>query len=452
MKIKMKKKLPQFPCVIGLGKSGTDLLDFFCSQRIPCVGFEELSRENFEAALNTYASRGAKLFFKDFPKNEVKECDLFLISPGVPLTRPWLSGGIPVVGELEFASRYLDGKILAVTGTNGKSTTVTLLDFIFKNAQCTSSLKGNIGMPLISAVNEPPSSFYVVEVSSYQLETIDTFHPFIAMMLNVTEDHLDRYQTIDEYAAAKARISMNQGPGDFFIYNADDPKCIHMAKKVKSKAIPFSLVNQLPEGGFVKKNALVIRYKGIEEMYPLNECSLQGLHNQENMLAAVLAATLAGVNSQSVRQALKSFTALKHRLEYVGEFLGMKFYDDSKGTNVGSVVMSLASFEKNIILILGGKDKGGDYAPLASMIKAKVKLLLVLGEAKNKIVSALGSSTKTIKVSTMRDAIQKSFELGQKGDTVLLSPACSSFDQYKNYAERGTDFSHWVHYYGEGAS
>ncbi len=307
-------------------------------------------------------------------------------------------------------------------------------------------------MPLISAVNEPPSSFYVVEVSSYQLETIDTFHPFIAMMLNVTEDHLDRYQTIDEYAAAKARISMNQGPGDFFIYNADDPKCIHMAKKVKSKAIPFSLVNQLPEGGFVKKNALVIRYKGIEEMYPLNECSLQGLHNQENMLAAVLAATLAGVNSQSVRQALKSFTALKHRLEYVGEFLGMKFYDDSKGTNVGSVVMSLASFEKNIILILGGKDKGGDYAPLASMIKAKVKLLLVLGEAKNKIVSALGSSTKTIKVSTMRDAIQKSFELGQKGDTVLLSPACSSFDQYKNYAERGTDFSHWVHYYGEGAS
>jgi len=433
----MKKKLPQFPCVIGLGKSGTDLLDFFCSQRIPCVGFEELSRENFEAALNTYASRGAKLFFKDFPKNEVKECDLFLISPGVPLTRPWLSGGIPVVGELEFASRYLDGKILAVTGTNGKSTTVTLLDFIFKNAQCTSSLKGNIGMPLISAVNEPPSSFYVVEVSSYQLETIDTFHPFIAMMLNVTEDHLDRYQTIDEYAAAKARISMNQGPGDFFIYNADDPKCIHMAKKVKSKAIPFSLVNQLPEGGFVKKNALVIRYKGIEEMYPLNECSLQGLHNQENMLAAVLAATLAGVNSQSVRQALKSFTALKHRLEYVGEFLGMKFYDDSKGTNVGSVVMSLASFEKNIILILGGKDKGGDYAPLASMIKAKVKLLLVLGEAKNKIVSALGSSTKTIKVSTMRDAIQKSFELGQKGDTVLLSPACSSFDQYKNYAERG---------------
>ncbi len=448
----MKKKLPQFPCVIGLGKSGTDLLDFFCSQRIPCVGFEELSRENFEAALNTYASRGAKLFFKDFPKNEVKECDLFLISPGVPLTRPWLSGGIPVVGELEFASRYLDGKILAVTGTNGKSTTVTLLDFIFKNAQCTSSLKGNIGMPLISAVNEPPSSFYVVEVSSYQLETIDTFHPFIAMMLNVTEDHLDRYQTIDEYAAAKARISMNQGPGDFFIYNADDPKCIHMAKKVKSKAIPFSLVNQLPEGGFVKKNALVIRYKGIEEMYPLNECSLQGLHNQENMLAAVLAATLAGVNSQSVRQALKSFTALKHRLEYVGEFLGMKFYDDSKGTNVGSVVMSLASFEKNIILILGGKDKGGDYAPLASMIKAKVKLLLVLGEAKNKIVSALGSSTKTIKVSTMRDAIQKSFELGQKGDTVLLSPACSSFDQYKNYAERGTDFSHWVHYYGEGAS
>lgn len=445
----MKKKLPQFPCVIGLGKSGSGLLDFFCSQGINCVGFEELSRENFERARQAYESRGTKLFFKDFPKNEVKECDLFLISPGVPLTRPWLSGGIPVVGELEFASRYLEGKILAVTGTNGKSTTVTLLDFIFQNAPCTSSLKGNIGMPLISAVNEPPSNFYVVEVSSYQLETIETFHPLIAVMLNVTEDHLDRYQSIDDYAAAKARISLNQGPNDFFIYNADDPRCIRMAKKVKSKVLPFSLVNQLPEGGFVRKNALVIRYKGHEEIYFLSECSLCGLHNQENMLAAVLAATIAGVDPQQIRKALKSFTALKHRLEYVGEFAGMKFYDDSKGTNVGSVVMSLASFEENVILILGGKDKGGDYTPLTSLVKAKVGLLLVLGEATDKITRALASSTKTIKVSTMREAIQKSFELGQRGDTVLLSPACSSFDQYKNYAERGNDFAHWVHYYGE---
>lgn len=429
----------------GLGVTGLSLVRFLLSQNCTVVVCEELSEDAAKKARQEFPSISVaqQLTEKDF-----KSCLGVFLSPGVPLTRPWIQEAqkreIPIQGELELASRLLQGKMLAVTGTNGKSTTVSLLHDILKTGGYQSSLNGNIGTPLLNAVGEPPSDFYVVEVSSYQLETIDTFHPHVAVMMNVTADHLDRYADMRGYAAAKERITLNQTPQDFFIYNADDAYALAMAGRSKAKKLPFSLVNHFEEGGFVDKAEMVVRIAGRESRYPLQECSLKGFHNFENMLAAVMSATVSGVEPSKIAQALKNFKGLHHRMEYVGQFKGMDFYDDSKGTNVGSVVMSLASFDQNVILILGGRDKGGDYSPLKSLVKAKTKALIVLGEAQEKIVAALEGSQVCHVVENMREAVAKSFEMGNPGDVVLLSPACSSFDQYKNYAERGDDFARWA--------
>ncbi len=440
-------------CVAGLGITGVALLEYFVSQGVACVGFEELSEDNFKKAQQKFKGTPVELFFGDLPSEVFEEVDEFFQSPGIPLTRPWVQKAqakeIPVLGELEFASRFLKGSLIAVTGTNGKSTTVTLLDAILTDAGYQSSLKGNIGSPLVTAITEVPKQFYVIEASSYQLETIRDFRPKIAVVLNVTPDHLDRYNSIQDYAKAKERVGQNQKDDDTFIFNHDDLFCLKMSQRAKGHAIPFSLVNQFPEGGFIDKDDMVIRLKGTEHRYPLSECRLKGLHNQENMLASILAAELCGASKESIQKTLQSFAGLSHRVQMIGSFKGMDFYDDSKGTNVGSVVMSLASFEKGVILILGGRDKGGDYSPLKALIKAKAKALIVLGEARDIIKKSLDGFAPLYQVTNMQQAVQKSFEVGEKGDVVLLSPACSSFDQYKNYAERGDDFKKWALKFGE---
>ncbi len=436
--------------ILGLGITGTAVADFLISQNCTFVAFEEFSRENFEIFQKKFSGKG-DFYFQNLSPNILEQCLGVFVSPGVPLTQKWVQEAatkkIPVLSELEEASRFLQGSMIAVTGTNGKSTTVTLIDAMLKAGGFGSSLKGNIGSPLMTALAEPLKSFYVVEVSSYQLEMIQTFRPKISVNLNVTADHLDRYADMEAYAEAKARIFMNQKEDEAFIYNADDSYCLRMSRNALCRTYPFSLVNRFDEGAFVDKNDMVVRVKGREARYSLNDCALQGLHNQENMLASLLAATLAGVDEKNLRSTLKNFKALSHRVEPVGEFKGMKFYDDSKGTNVGAVVMALASFEGPVILILGGRDKGGDYSPLKSLIRAKVKDVIVLGEAKNVIATALEGIKPLHLVENMKQAVEKSYELGKPGDTVLLSPACSSFDQYKNYAERGNDFSKWVFHY-----
>lgn len=439
--------------VVGLGKTGEVLLSFLLNSGGTCVAFDELSEDRIHELKKVFSGKSVEFYFADLPSKVLEKCDSVFVSPGVPLTGQWFQEvtkrEIPVVGELELASRNLKGSLLAVTGTNGKSTTVSLIDAILKSGGKSSSLKGNIGSPLLSAVEEPPQDFYVVEVSSYQLETIDTFHPKIAIVLNVSPDHLERYDSFDEYAKAKAKISMNQTSQDFFIYNADDPYCLRMARVADGQKIPLSLVNSQSEGGFVEREELVIRLGGKEDRYPLKQCLLKGLHNQENMLAAILATTLLGIKRDDVLKTLENFKGLPHRLERVAEFEGIQFFDDSKGTNVGSVVMSLASFDKNIILIMGGRDKGGDYSPLKSLIANKAKAVIVLGEARSKIVNALEKVKPIFEVNTMKEAVLKSFEIAQRGDTVLLSPACSSFDQYKDYVARGDDFKEWVFHYGK---
>lgn len=439
--------------VLGLGVSGCALIDFLIDQKVEVVAFDEEEEEKLKKVTDKYSKQKISFFFKNFPKKVFENCQEVFVSPGVPLTRSWVQEAktrkIPVIGELELASRFLQQGVVAVTGTNGKSTTVTLLNSILKEGGLKSGLKGNIGSPLITALAEPPKDIYVVEVSSYQLETIERFHPKISVLLNITEDHLERYKDCDDYARAKARIFMNQTANDTFIYNADDPYCLRMSKASPAHPIPFSLVNSFIEGGFVDRYEMVMRIGEREDRYLLADCSLKGLHNQENMLAAILSAMILGVNKDAIARTLRTFKSLSHRMEPAGVYEGISFYDDSKGTNVGAVVMSLASFEKGVILILGGRDKGGDYSPLKSLISGKVKALIVLGEAKSKILGTLTGLCPTYSVDNMKEVAEKSFELGSVGDVVLLSPACSSFDQYQNYAERGRDFQKWVSYFGE---
>jgi len=430
--------------IVGLGVTGRALLDYFSSQKIGVLALEEMSQEVFNKVVIDYADLGHEFFFEEVPLSKFSEIDFIVTSPGIPMTRLWAQEAkkrdIPILGELEFASRLIQGELISVTGTNGKSTTVTLIQAILERAGVSSSLKGNIGSPLISAVSEPPKTCYVVEVSSYQLETIERYHSKIAVLLNVSADHLDRYEGIDEYAQAKANVLLNQQASDFFVYNADDIFCSRIAKVAPSRKLPFSLVNHVSEGAFIDRQEMVVRIDGKEFRYSLEAASLRGLHNQENMLASLLVAHAMGVSSEVCRAVINDFKGLAHRVELVHVKNGISFYDDSKGTNVGAVVMSLASFGGNVILILGGRDKGGDYSPLKPLIKGKVKQLILMGEAREVIRQSLSDLVPTVVVEDMHEAFEELKNNVRSGDVVLLSPACSSFDQYKNYAERGNHF------------
>lgn len=372
-------------------------------------------------------------------------------SPGVLLTHPVIRAAqkmdVPIIGELELASFYLKGEFIAVTGTNGKSTTVRLINALLKDASIDNSLKGNIGSPLISAVNEPPKPFYVVEASSYQLELIGSLRHKVAICLNVAPDHLDRYQGLEDYARAKAGIIKNSGPGDFFIFNYDDPYCYRMAAASRARNIPFSLVNRFEEGGFVEGGQLVIRLGRRAYRFETRQAALKGLHNTENMLAALAAALVIRNDERAVasyQNTLATFSPLPHRLEGFLTHNGVAFYDDSKATNVHAVVMALASFDGNVILIAGGKDKNSDFKPLRELIRAKVKMLILMGEARYKMKDALKNGIAIELAETMQEAAVLACRAARPGDVVLLSPACASFDRYKNYEERGEDFKRCV--------
>ncbi|MBF0105267.1 MAG: UDP-N-acetylmuramoyl-L-alanine--D-glutamate ligase [Deltaproteobacteria bacterium] len=372
-------------------------------------------------------------------------------SPGVSLTHPVVQkakvSGVPIIGELELASFFLKGDFIAVTGTNGKSTTVKLINALLKDAGIQNGLKGNIGSPLITAVNEPPKPYYVIEESSFQLELAGSLRHKVAVCLNVTPDHFERYNSIEEYAMAKANIICNSGEDDIFVYNHDDRYCLNMSMDSRLKNIPFSLVHEFDEGAFVRDNMMIIRMDGESFGFDLRQCSLKGLHNTENMLAALTAALVVNKTPEAVKSyasTLKTFTGLRHRLEKVTSFQGIDFYNDSKATNVGAVVMALASFDQNVILLAGGRDKLCDYLPLKGLIQGKVKKLILMGEAREKMYRCFKDTTAVEMVEDMAQAVHAACRAATAGDTVLLSPACSSFDQYKDYKERGDDFENRV--------
>lgn len=429
--------------IYGLGATGKALAKF-CEEKKFCYFITD---QNKNLAWEGKYFQG---FLDSSHEFEGKRIKFIIPSPGVPLTDPLvqkvLKEKIPIVGELELASLCLKGDFIAVTGTNGKSTTVKLINELLNDAGVENSLTGNIGFPLISAVSEPPKFWYVIEESSYQLELIGQMRHKIAVCLNVTNDHLNRHDSMADYAKAKSHIIKNSLVGDWFVFNEDDEFCVRMswaAKDKKMRLLPFSLVNAPREGACIEKDHLVMRLEGREFKFDLKSCTLRGLHNQENMMAALLAVLVVNSEPKAIeayRSKLKNFSALPHRVEKVGSFDGVEYYDDSKGTNVGAVVMSLASFDQPVILIAGGQDKNSDYFPLKGLLKGKVKKLILLGEAKEKMNQVLKDSADTVLVNDMREAVKMAHKSAVSGDVVLLSPACSSFDQYQNYEERGLDF------------
>jgi UDP-N-acetylmuramoylalanine--D-glutamate ligase len=371
--------------------------------------------------------------------------DLIVASPGVPLEiRPLAMAraqGRRVISEIELASRFIDAPLVAITGTNGKTTTTTLIGEILDRCGFRTFVGGNIDPPLIELpLSGDNVDRVVAEISSFQLEGIDTFRPKVAILLNITEDHLDRYASYREYIEAKLRIFENQTEEDFAVLNFDDELVRTAAEKIVSRPLFFSRYQELAEGIFWKDDVIVFRLGGREERFPTGRFLLRGEHNKENILAALASALLLGADPAQALAAVEEFRGLKHRMELVRELDGVSYYEDSKGTNVGSVVRSLESFPGSITLIAGGKDKGGSYDPLAPLVKERVRHLILIGEAKERMREALGDLTETRFADTLEEAVAAAAQFTEPGGVVLFSPACSSFDMFRDYAERAERF------------
>jgi UDP-N-acetylmuramoylalanine--D-glutamate ligase len=356
--------------------------------------------------------------------------------------------GLPVIGELELASRYLQGEIVAITGANGKTTTTTLVGKIFSDSGVPTLVGGNIGVPVIDLVaKSTPATVNVLEVSSFQLETVEEFHPRIAVILNITPDHLDRHHSFERYVAAKERIFERQGTEDALVLNGDDRVTQMCAARARSQVFWFSATKAVRRGTFVRDGVIVwVEKEGgvTEPVMPVSEVHLKGAHNIENVLAAVCAARLAKIPAESIRASIATFRAVEHRLELVKVLNGVEFYNDSKATNVDAAMKAVTSFPGGIHLILGGKDKDSNYVLMADLLKERVKVVYTIGSAAEKIERQLYGVVKIVAAETLQVAVAEAAKAAVIGDVVLLSPACSSFDQFENYEHRGRVFRQLV--------
>lgn len=370
-------------------------------------------------------------------------------SPGIPekneLVKKIRAAHIPVISEVELAYRFKgDSKIIAITGSNGKSTVTSLIYHICKTAGLDCALVGNIGYSFAKQVAEDPKPLYVAEISSFQLDDIITFRPDVALLLNITEDHLDRYEyKFENYINSKFKIIQNQQAGDYFIYCSDDEVIMkHLSIiSLKSNPMPFSMNQEFKNGGSIVGDQMIIRANDEVIVMSVYDFTLSGKHNQYNTMAAGIAASTIGIRKQNIRDAIVTFTSLEHRMEYVSTVRGVKFINDSKATNVNSTWYALESMDKPTILILGGTDKGNDYTILKDLVKEKVKAIVCMGLDNAKIHAAFHDVTPVIvDTNSAQDAVKQAFSLAEKGDVVLLSPACASFDLFKNYEDRGRQF------------
>lgn len=373
------------------------------------------------------------------------ETDLIVLSPGVPGIAPVQQArrhGVTVISELELAWLLSDAPYIGITGTNGKSTVTTLVGLMLKKAKKNVLVAGNIGNALTEDISQLTEKDWIVaELSSFQLEDIETFRPRIATILNVTQDHLDRYRTIKEYGDAKARIFMNQQKIDFLVMNFDDPLVKAYAKRTSATVIPFSRQLRFNPGACVHEGYLIFNGRRI---IAADELKIGGVHNLENALAATALSMLAGADVRSVAAVLREFHGLEHRLEFVRMKDGVSYINDSKGTNVGAVLKSVEGFSRPVILIAGGLDKGSDFSPLSNLFKHKVKLMILIGKAADKMASVLGTSTETVFAQSLQKAVQLASARAGQGDVVLLSPACASFDMFRDFEDRGRQFKEAV--------
>ena len=435
--------------VVGLARTGLATAKFLKAKGSMVSTTEIKSSEEMRDAFEEMKGMGFSMEWGGHRTETFLKQDLIVVSPGVDLAiepiQEALKKGIQVISEVELAYHFIRVPIIAVTGTNGKTTTTLLIGEMLKESGKRVGVGGNVGEPLILFADGGNQwEILVTEISSFQLEAIEDFRPKLTVLLNVTEDHLDRHPTYENYIEAKARIFMNQTPEDLAILNKDDPIVMKLAKKVKTKKIFFSQKERLDEGTFSNGQSITLRLESKEEDYSLAQAPLLGIHNVENMMAALTTARLFGGLKETIQAVLDRFKGLEHRLEFVREIDGVRFYNDSKGTNVGSVVKSLQSFSEPVILIAGGKDKNGDLSPLRELIQRRVKRMILIGEAKERMARELGGLTDTAMKKTLEEAVHLAYQTAKKGEVVLLSPACSSFDMFKDYKERGRVFKEVV--------
>jgi len=430
--------------VVGLARTGVALARFLAgtgarvtvTDMAPAAALVEQRREIEVLGINEELG---------VPQPAWQGYDLLLLSPGVPPELPWIAAareaGIPVWGELELAGHFFTRPLIAVSGTNGKTTTTTLVGELLRASNLRPLVGGNIGTPVVSLLSrQQDANFLVLEVSSFQLDTAPGFHPQAAALLNISPDHLDRYADLPAYIASKAGLFRNQGPGDLKVLNYDDP-AVRPLGESGGRAFYFSSSRPLQEGAWLEDGALRVLIPGkTDERFPLQKIRLPGCHNLENVMAALLLALDAGAGAAACRQVLARFQGLPHRLQWVAKIGGVDFYDDSKGTNVGAVARSLTFFEQPVILIAGGRDKDSDFSLLSDLIRERVKALVLLGETRELLARTWNGLTPAYLADDMEAAVNRAWELAAPGEVVLLSPACASFDMFQDYAHRGEIF------------
>jgi UDP-N-acetylmuramoylalanine--D-glutamate ligase len=436
--------------VVGLGRSGVASALFLKSRGAQVTVSDSKPEEQLRNEIPVLLDHGIAVETGRHGDRTFRNQDLIVVSPGVPVDAPPLvqarAMGEPVIGEIELAAEFISGPVVAITGSNGKTTTTTLVGEILSESGKKTLVGGNIGTPAISLVESACSETAVVlEVSSFQLETIRGFRPKVAVILNITPDHLDRHRTFQAYVDAKARIFENQQVDDFAVLNADDPTCVDLAGRTRAKIIWFSRKREVEQGAFVRKGEIVFRdSRGEQTIVPVSEVPLKGVHNVENVLAAICAGALMGCSPESIRSAVREFKAVEHRLELVANVNGVDYYNDSKATNVDATIKALESFPANIHLILGGKDKGSDYTVLNRLLRERVKAVYTIGAAAEKIQSQIVGAAKIVRAVTMEKAVKEASSAARRGEIVLLAPACASFDQFQNYEHRGRVFKELV--------
>jgi len=441
--------------VIGLARTGLATALFCAKHNAIVTATDTRPESDLGEAPAKLRDAGVTLELGGHVEKTYLAQDLIIPSPGVPADDPLLakarSKGITIWSEIELAYRFLEGELIGITGSNGKTTTTTLVHHILKAAGTKAILAGNVGTPLIACVELMNSeTVSVVELSSFQLELTDQFRPDIAVFLNLTPDHLDRHKTLESYAAAKARIFAKQTELDAAVLNADDAPTVALAPKKKAQVFWFSRKKLVDQGACVRGTDVVIVHHGKHEFaMKIAEIPLAGAHNLENVLAAATAARLAGVDAVTIGNAVKSFSGVEHRLEFVTEIGGVRYYNDSKATNVDATLKALDAFPGRILVILGGKDKGSDYTVLQKPLREKAILALLIGAAADKIENQIAGSVAIERAGTLQHAVEVASQAAKRGDVVLLAPACASFDQFENYEHRGRVFKELVHKLGD---
>ncbi len=432
--------------VVGMGQTGKAVCDYLLKKDARIMISEvkesvEISDEVRERAVHVELGKHSKEVFE--------RADLIVVSPGVPMNiEPIIKArekGIKVIAEVELAFAELKGLIIGVTGSNGKSTTVTLIYKIISDSGANCFLCGNIGHPLISFVeNSKDEDIYVVELSSFQLEGIEKFRPNISSVLNITPDHLDRYHDFGEYVEAKKRIFLNQKPEDFAVINLDDEVSSKFVGEIRAKLYFFSRRKEQAKGVYVKDGKIFLKDEDKREIMRVNDIPLKGIHNLENILASVAISKIAGVEPETMKKSIMEFKGLEHRMEYTGRIGEVVFYNDSKATNIDATLKSIQSFEKGIVIIMGGRDKGGNFAILEEEIKRRVKGIVLIGEAKQKIRKTYSWFSRMEDAGSMEEAVKIAFEMAKPSGIVLLAPGCASFDMFNNFEHRGEVFKNEV--------